>query len=56
MKTLVMTGMIIGSYGGGYLPVLWGDSFFSLTSVLTSTIGGFVGIYVGFKTAQRFGF
>ena len=52
-KTFVMTGMIIGSLAGGYLPVLWGGSVFSMSSILWSAAGAFFGIWVGFKVATR---
>jgi hypothetical protein len=35
MKTMVMTGMIVGSLiAGGYIPLLWGDSAFSVSSII----------------------
>lgn len=46
--------MIIGSYLGSYTPTLWGDSFFSMTSVLLTAVGGFVGIYLALKISQNF--
>ena len=49
MKKLIMLGMIIGSIAGGYIPLLWGDSAFSMASILFSAIGGFLGIWAGYK-------
>lgn len=54
-KKLIYFFMFVGSSVGGYVPVLWGDDLFSMSSILWSTVGGFVGIYVGFKLGQRFG-
>lgn len=54
-KKLIYVFLFIGSSVGGYLPVLWGDSVFSMSSILWSTVGGFAGIYVGFKLGQRWG-
>ncbi|MBI5127254.1 hypothetical protein HZA76_02250 [Candidatus Roizmanbacteria bacterium] len=51
-KTKVMAGMIIGSSLGGYLPSLWGDSLFSYSGLILSTIGGLLGIYIGYKLSQ----
>ncbi len=51
-KKVVMTGMIIGSSLGGYLPVLWGGSLFSFTSILLTAVGGLLGIYLGFKISH----
>lgn len=49
-KTLIWIGIFVGSTIGSYLPVLWGDAgFFSFSSIIFSTIGGLVGVYIGFK-------
>lgn len=50
-----MGGMIIGSYAGSFIPALWSNSaLLSPASILWSIVGGFVGIYAGFKIGQRF--
>jgi uncharacterized membrane protein YeaQ/YmgE (transglycosylase-associated protein family) len=54
MKTLIFTGMIVGSFVGGYLPVLWGGSVFSISSILWSAVGAFAGIWIGYKISIRF--
>lgn len=51
-KKLIWGGMFIGSAIGGYFPLLWGDSVFSFSSVILTAIGGFLGIWVGFKLGQ----
>lgn len=51
-KSAVITGMIIGSIIGGYVPMLWGASFLSYWGIVTSTIGGVLGIYIGYKLSQ----
>ncbi|MBP9690801.1 hypothetical protein KBD81_01845 [Candidatus Woesebacteria bacterium] len=48
-KSLYMLGMTIGSIAGGYLPSLFGVSAFSYTSILTSALGGILGIYLMYK-------
>jgi hypothetical protein len=53
MKTLVVFGAVTGSYLGSYAPMLWGGSVFSITSLLLGAVGGFAGIYVGYKIAVR---
>ena len=51
-KTLIYIGMAVGGAVGGYMPMLWGDSAFSMASVLLTAVGGFLGIYLGFKLSQ----
>lgn len=43
---------IVGSVLGGYIPLLWGGSALSMSSVLLAGFGGFAGIYVGFKLSR----
>jgi hypothetical protein len=54
MKKVIFSGMIIGSYAGSYLPVIWGGSMLSMTSILLGAVGGIAGIIAGYKIAQRF--
>jgi hypothetical protein len=48
-KTIIIIGMIIGSYCGGYLTTLFGADAISLWSLTGSTAGGLIGIYISFK-------
>ncbi|MFA6554297.1 MAG: hypothetical protein WCS89_02200 [Candidatus Paceibacterota bacterium] len=48
-KQLIWIGVFVGSTIGGFIPSLWGAGLFSMSSVLFTTIGGIVGVYVGFK-------
>lgn len=41
--------MGVGSAIGGYLPILWGGSAFSMSSVILTAVGGIAGIWLGFK-------
>lgn len=52
---LIYPFLFIGSTIGSYLPILWGGSVFSLSSVLWSAIGGGVGIYIGYTLGKRWG-
>jgi len=53
-KLLITIGAAIGGIAGAYIPYLWGDTeFFGGWSILFSTIGGFVGIWLGYKVAKR---
>lgn len=48
-KTIIMIGLAVGSTLGGMVPLLWGDSAFSMTSILTGGIGGAIGIWIGYR-------
>ena len=48
-KMIIMIGLAIGSTVGGMVPLLWGDSAFSMTSLLLSGVGGVIGIWVGYR-------
>lgn len=51
-KSIVFLGMAVGSLIGGYLPVFFGASVFSYTSLLGNVLGGLLGIYITYKTTQ----
>jgi uncharacterized membrane protein YeaQ/YmgE (transglycosylase-associated protein family) len=48
-KKTIYLGAIIGAIVGGYVPALWGASLFSFSSIIGSTIGGILGIWLTFK-------
>lgn len=52
-KTLVWICVTIGSLVGGYIPTLFGQSIFSLSSFIWSGIGSIVGIWVGIKIGSQ---
>jgi len=49
---LIMFGMTVGLFLGGFIPTLWGASEFSLSSVIFSAIGGAIGVWIAFKLRQ----
>lgn len=51
-KQLIWLGMIVGSSVGGFVPMLWGDGYFSFSSIIFSTLGGVLGIYAAFKVTH----
>jgi uncharacterized membrane protein YeaQ/YmgE (transglycosylase-associated protein family) len=53
-KLYITLGMIVGSIVGGYLPMLLGTGAFSITTLITSTIGALLGIYVGYKLGEDY--
>lgn len=51
-KSLIWLGMAAGSTVGGLIPALWGAGFTSFSSIILAGIGGFAGIWVGFKMSR----
>jgi len=51
-KKLIYLTLTIGLFAGGYLPLIWGGSTFSFSSIFLSAVGGIAGIYVGFKLTR----
>jgi hypothetical protein len=51
-KTIIMAGMVIGSYAGSFIPLLWGGSLFSMSSILLGGVGAFAGIFIAFKLTR----
>ena len=51
-QKLVWFGVFVGSALGGFIPTLWGDSAFSMSSVILTAVGGFVGIWLGWKIGE----
>ncbi len=51
-KSLIWIGMSVGGAIGGYVPVLFGGSEFSFSSIIFGAIGSIVGIYIAFKMTQ----
>ena len=52
-KSLIWGGMAIGSTVGSLLPYFWNGSVLAYT--IWSAIGGFAGIWAGFKLAKATG-
>ena len=46
--------MFIGATAGGYVPVLFGSSLFSVASIVGNTLGGALGVVVGYKVGRAF--
>lgn len=49
---MIWGGMIVGSTIGSFLPMLWGAGELSMSSIILAAVGGFAGIYVGYKMSQ----
>jgi hypothetical protein len=55
-KLIIGIGMFAGSTIGSYIPVLWGASLLSFSSILFSVIGGILGIVIGYRISKYLGF
>jgi uncharacterized membrane protein YeaQ/YmgE (transglycosylase-associated protein family) len=42
----------VGGTVGGYIPSLWGAGMLSMSGIIFSTIGGLIGIYLGYKISN----
>lgn len=51
-KAIVYLFMFIGSFLGGMIPTLWGAGIFSVSSVFLTAVGGFTGIWVGYRLSH----
>jgi hypothetical protein len=49
MKKLIMFGAFVGLCAGSYIPAFWGGSLLSMSALLLGTVGGFAGIWIGYK-------
>jgi hypothetical protein len=49
MRSVIGLSVLVGSTLGGYLPVLWGSSSFSVTSLFFGALGGIAGVWVGVR-------
>lgn len=53
-KLLITIGAAIGGIAGAYVPFLWGDTdLFSVMSIVLSTVGAIIGIWLGYMLARR---
>ena len=49
LRGCITIGVLIGSTIGGYVPVMFGADFLSMASIFGNLIGGFVGIWTGYR-------
>ena len=56
MKTMIWIGLAVGSTIGGALPYTWGNyNFLSFSSVILTAVGGFIGVWAGYKLGKLMG-
>jgi hypothetical protein len=44
--------MFAGTLVGGYVPAMWGDGGFSVTSLLFGAVGGIAGVWLGVRISE----
>ena len=52
-KMAVTIAGTIGSLIGSYLPVLWGGTELSFTSILLGGVGGIIGIVIAYQLVRE---
>ena len=52
-KSVIGFSTAFGTVAGGYVPVLWGASSFSLVSLVFSFAGGVAGVWLGVRISER---
>jgi outer membrane lipoprotein SlyB len=55
-RLIIGIGAFLGSTIGGYIPVIWGGSMFSLISIFFGVVGGIAGIIIGYRISKYLGF
>jgi hypothetical protein len=51
-RSLIGICATAGLFIGGYVPVLWGASSFSVQSLLFGVVGGVAGVWLGVRLAE----
>jgi hypothetical protein len=51
-RGLIGICVLVGSFVGAYVPVLWGASSFGVTSLVFSAAGGVVGVWAGVRLSE----
>ncbi|MBI3872637.1 MAG: hypothetical protein HY304_06145 [candidate division Zixibacteria bacterium] len=51
-KSLIWIGMFVGSTVAGFLPYLWGEGMLSISGFVCSSVGGLLGIWVGYRVGN----
>jgi hypothetical protein len=53
-RGLIGLCVLVGSFVGAYVPVLWGASSFSVTSLVFSAAGGVAGVWAGVRLSENY--
>lgn len=51
-KQFTTVGILVGSTIGSFIPLLWGASEFSFSSLIFGAAGAIVGIYIAYKMTR----
>jgi hypothetical protein len=49
MRSVIGICVAMGTVAGGWLPSAWGDSGFSLVSLVAAALGGLAGLWCGLR-------
>jgi hypothetical protein len=53
MRSVIGLCATFGTFAGGYVPSLWGDSGLSLTALLFGAAGGVFGVWLGVRLSAN---
>lgn len=53
-KALVLLGMTLGSFVGGYVPLIFGADLLSVSSIIGNAVGGLIGVWLAYKLTSGF--
>ena len=51
-KQMIWLGLFVGSLVGSFVPMVWGASELSLSSVIFGAVGGILGIWAGLQLSR----
>jgi hypothetical protein len=52
LKSLIWIGAVLGSAVGNLVPLLWGADAMSLQGIAGASVGGFLGIWIGYRVSK----
>ncbi|MDO8619743.1 MAG: hypothetical protein Q7R64_00140 [bacterium] len=51
-RKMIWLGLFVGSTIGGFIPSFWGAGVLSFSGLIFSALGGFAGIWLGFRISE----
>jgi len=51
-RKIIWLGLFVGSSIGGFIPSFWGAGVLSFSGLIFSALGGFAGIWLGYRMSE----